>query len=136
MHLSYTKCHYQHILYSNTSRARLSCWLTRSSWTSWSTWKRWFQWQERRQRRTRTLRIKKWGVVFTRWGQTTCPTTNDTEILYKGKDAGRSFDHTGGGANFICLPDEPEFLQYTHSISQYHSYIYRAEYEISTTMVP
>ena len=103
---------------------------TRLSWTIWSTWKRWFQWKKRRQRRTRTLRTKKWGAVLTRWGWTTCPTTNNTEILYKRKVAWSSFDQTGSGANFICLPDEPEFLQYTHGISQYLSYIYGAEYEI------
>ena len=27
------------------------------------------------------------GVVFTKWGCTTCPTINDTELLYKGKAA-------------------------------------------------
>ena len=70
------------------------------------------------------------GVVFTRWGRTTCPTTNDTEILYKGKAAGSSHNEYGGGANFICLPDTPEFLSYTPGVSQYQSYIYGAEYEI------
>ena len=34
------------------------------------------------------------GVVFTRWGYTTCPITNDTEFLYKGKAAGNSWDKT------------------------------------------
>ena len=58
------------------------------------------------------------GVVFTRWGRTTCPTTNDTESLYKGKAAGSSYDQTGGGANFICLPED-------------QSYIYGAEYQNS-----
>ena len=69
------------------------------------------------------------GVVFTRWGRTTCPTTNDTELLYKGKAAGSSWDQTGGGANYICLPDEPEFLSYTPGISDAQSYIYGSEYE-------
>ena len=32
------------------------------------------------------------GVVFTRWVRTACATTNDTEILYKEKDAGRSLE--------------------------------------------
>ena len=50
------------------------------------------------------------GMVFTRWGCTTCPTTNDTEILCKGKAAGSDHLEHGGGANYICLPDESEFL--------------------------
>ena len=69
------------------------------------------------------------GVVFTRWGRTTCPTTNDTELLYKGKAASSSHDQTGGGANYICLPDEPEFLSYTPGVYGAQSYIYGVEYE-------
>ena len=69
------------------------------------------------------------GVVFTRWGRTTCPTTNDTELLYKGKAAGSHYSESGGGANYICLPDEPEFLSYTPGESNQQSYIYGAEYQ-------
>ena len=69
------------------------------------------------------------GVVFTRWGRTTCPTTNDTELLYKGKAASSSHDQTGGGANYICLPNQPEFLSYMPGVHQYQSYIYGVEYE-------
>ena len=69
------------------------------------------------------------GVVFTRWGRTTCPTTNDTEKLYQGKAAGSDHMEHGGGANYICLTDEPEFLSYTPGISDLQSYIYGAEYE-------
>ena len=58
------------------------------------------------------------GVVFTRWGCTTCPTTNDTELLYKGNVAWSSYYDYGGGANYICLPDEPEFLFYTLGVPQ------------------
>ena len=68
-------------------------------------------------------------MVFTRWGRTTCPTTNDTELLYKGKAAGSHYNNYGGGANYICLPDQPEFLSYTPGIPQYQSYIYGAEYQ-------
>ena len=69
------------------------------------------------------------GVVFTRWGRTTCPTTNGTELLYKGKAAGSHFTQSGGGANYICLPDQPEFLSYTPGVYEYQSYIYGAGYE-------
>ena len=67
------------------------------------------------------------GVVFTRWGRTTCPTTNDTEVLYKGKAAGSHFNQFGGGASYICLPNEPEFLSYTPGESDSQSYIYDNE---------
>ena len=37
------------------------------------------------------------GVVYTRWGRTTCPTTSGTQLVYAGKAAG-SFYHESGGA--------------------------------------
>ena len=39
------------------------------------------------------------------------------------------YDYYGGGANYICLPDEPEFLSYTPGASQHQSYIYGVEYQ-------
>ena len=49
---------------------------------------------------------KNGGVVFTRWGRTSCPTTAGTSVLYKGKAAGSGHHEYGGGANNICLPDQ------------------------------
>ena len=68
-------------------------------------------------------------MVFTRWVHTTSHSTNDTEVLYKGKAAGSSWDQTGDGANYICLPDEPQFLSYTPGIYHDHSYIYGAKHQ-------
>ena len=69
------------------------------------------------------------GVVFTRWGRTSCPTTEGTSYLYKGKAAGSHHSHTGGGANYICLPDQPEYLSYTPGVSDGQSNIYGVEYQ-------
>ena len=70
------------------------------------------------------------GVVFTRWGRFVCPNTTGTQLLYKGKAAGSDHLYTGGGANYICLPDEPEFLAYVSGTSNFQSFIYGAEYQI------
>ena len=51
-------------------------------------------------------------MIFTKWGRTTCPTTNDTELLYKRKAAGSGHHQYGGGANYMYLPNKPEFLSY------------------------
>ena len=72
---------------------------------------------------------KNGGVVFTRWGRFSCPNTTGTQLLYRGKAAGSHYSHTGGGANYICLPDEPEFLFYVPGTSDQQSYIYGAEYQ-------
>ena len=49
------------------------------------------------------------GVVYTRWGRTTCPSTPGTQLLYAGRVAGSYFTERGGGANYIhtCLPEQP-----------------------------
>ena len=52
------------------------------------------------------------GIVYTRWGRTTCPTTQDAEILYEGITAGSWWNTPGGGANYLCLPETPEYSDY------------------------
>ena len=52
------------------------------------------------------------GSVYTRWGRTTCPSLKGTVEVYNGYAAG-SFYHTkGGGANHLCLPRRPRYLQF------------------------
>ena len=48
------------------------------------------------------------GSIFTRWGRTTCDTTN-TELVYAGIAAGTRYTQKGGGANLLCLPDNPVY---------------------------
>ena len=49
------------------------------------------------------------GAVYTRWGRTFCPGTNGTELVYKGIVAGTYYASTGGGANYLCITEEPEY---------------------------
>ncbi len=49
------------------------------------------------------------AVVYTRWGLTTCPTTEGTALVYAGRAAASGFGDNGGGANFICIPNKPQF---------------------------
>ena len=42
------------------------------------------------------------GVVYTRWGKTSCPNVTGTELVYAGRAGGSWFAHTGGGANYLC----------------------------------
>ena len=52
------------------------------------------------------------GSVYTRWGHTSCPSVWGTAEVYNGYAAG-SFYHTkGGGANHLCLPRQPNYLEY------------------------
>ena len=68
------------------------------------------------------------GAVYVRWGRTTCPSTPGTELVYAGRAAGSHYSHSGGGANKLCLPDNPQYLSY-QSGNQGTGYLYGAEYE-------
>lgn len=58
--------------------------------------------------------------VFIRWGRAVCPNGRGTVLVYEGRVAGSQSTHQGeGGANYICLPLNPE---YNKPVTQgYHS---------------
>ena len=69
------------------------------------------------------------GVVYTRWGRTTCPSTSGTQLLYAGRAAGSFYDQSGGGANYLCLPEQPQYSTYTAGSQGGRAYLYGAEYQ-------
>ena len=69
------------------------------------------------------------GVVYTRWGRTTCPNTTGTQLLYAGRAAGSHYTEKGGGANYLCLPEQPQYSSYTAGTQVGRAYLYGAEYE-------
>ena len=68
------------------------------------------------------------GAVYVRWGRTSCPSDQGTELLYSGRAAGSKYNTQGGGANHLCMPDDPEHLQYGNGVHGY-SYLYGMEYD-------
>ena len=74
---------------------------------------------------------KKGGVVYTHWGNNNCSDTEtDTETLYAGivVGSGHYYNYYGGGANYLCLPDEgPQNLNTTYKGNQ--AYLYGTEYD-------
>ena len=75
------------------------------------------------------------GVVYTRWGRTTCPDTPGTELVYAGRAGGTKYNKQGGAANHLCLPEDPDYLQYIPGV-QGRSPIHGAEYETSYSSDP
>ena len=67
------------------------------------------------------------GAVYTRWGRTTCPTDQGTTLLYSGRSAGTPTTHKGGAANYICLPNDPDHLQYWSGVNG-QSHVVGVEY--------
>ena len=71
------------------------------------------------------------GVTYTRWGKSTCPSTPGTVMLYAGRMAGNYHTHNGGGSNFICMPEVPQYstsLRYRPGVQGYGQ-IYGTEYQ-------
>ena len=68
------------------------------------------------------------GVVYTRWGNSSCPSTAGTELVYAGRIGGTQYGHSGGGANQLCMPPDPQYSTYKPGV-QGNSYMYGAEYE-------
>ena len=68
------------------------------------------------------------GAIYTRWGKSSCPTTPGTQLVYAGQVGGTYSGQSGGGANVLCMPLDPQYSSYTPGV-QGHSYMYGAEYE-------
>ena len=65
-------------------------------------------------------------MTYIRWGNSTCPYGAD--IIYSGVVAGSSYDHQGAIVDPLCLPPDPQYLEYQYEY-QGHVYIYGAEYQ-------
>ena len=68
------------------------------------------------------------GVVYTRWGKSSCPSVSGTTLVYTGRAGGTYPSHKGGAANYLCMPDDPDYLSYTPGVQGW-SYVYGAQYE-------
>ena len=71
------------------------------------------------------------GATYIRWGRTTCPNVTGTELVYKGRAAGSHYTQKGGTRDYLCLPDEPQYLDYQTGVQGY-SPLHGAEYEVRT----
>ena len=73
------------------------------------------------------------GVTYVRWGKRSCSNVTGTELIYAGRAAGTFYDKNGGGSNYLCMPDTPQYtLSYTPG-SQIYSEIHGTEYEYPIT---
>ena len=72
---------------------------------------------------------KSGGVTYIRWGKSSCPDVAGTELLYAGRAAGSFWDKNGGGSNYLCMPQVPQYtLRYAPG-SQSYSEVFGTEYQ-------
>ena len=69
------------------------------------------------------------GVVYTRWGKSTCPSVPGTQLVYAGRAGGEWYDSSGGGANYLCMPPDPQYTLRYRSGFQNNARVYGTEYE-------
>ena len=69
------------------------------------------------------------GAVYTIYGKSTCPETEGTELVYTGLVAKASFKESGGGVDYQCLTNDPQYLEYQDGIQAPRDYITGVEYE-------
>ena len=69
------------------------------------------------------------GGLYTRWGNSTCPSVSGTKMVYAGKVGGAYFNHNGSGANYLCMPSDPQYTLPVGSGEETFGYIYGAKYD-------
>ncbi len=68
------------------------------------------------------------GVTYVRWGRKSCPYVSGTVLLYHGITAGSLWSNTGGGANYLCMPHNPQYGAYLAGVQNF-SPLYGTEYQ-------
>jgi len=48
--------------------------------------------------------------------------------VYAGRASGTWYQHKGGAANYLCTPDDPDYLRYNSGVQGYSS-MYGTEYQ-------
>ena len=74
------------------------------------------------------------GVTYTRLGSDSC--RSGAELVYKGVVAGSLHNQKGGGSNYLCLPEDPEYSTTFKSGVQGDSTLYGTEYYINAKLSP
>ena len=70
------------------------------------------------------------GVTYVRWGKSSCPNVTGTELVYDGRAGGSSYNNHGGGAEKLCLPLNPDYINGPRLTSAtLFSAIHGAEYQ-------
>ena len=72
------------------------------------------------------------GVVYVRWGSSSC--REDISRVYTGRMGGSASNNRGGAAEYLCLPENPEYSFQSRFGEQKHSVVYGTEY--SDPLVP
>ena len=68
------------------------------------------------------------GAMYVRWGKSSCPQIEGTELMYSGMAGGTRYSQEGGGANLLCMPADPQYTLAHRSGVTGHAYIFKVKY--------
>ena len=68
-------------------------------------------------------------MTYTRWGNSSCPSSTGAQLVYAGRAGGTLYTDRGGAAEKLCLPNNPDYLPGTDTFTSSESHIYGAEYQ-------
>ena len=77
--------------------------------------------------------LRSGGAIYTRWGKSICPQAEGTQIVYSGITGGTFYSNSGGGANYLCMPKDPEYnptLRYRNNLGNDRTFIQGTEYQL------
>ena len=77
--------------------------------------------------KTSGYRAGRVAVTYTRWGHNRCP--YGAQLVHSGAMAGTHYTLQGGGGNYLCLPNEPNYNILNTKSKGSVSYLYGTEYE-------
>ena len=71
------------------------------------------------------------GVIYTRWGKSSCPSTDGTQLVYTGRASGSAHTSSGGGGGeILCLPLNPDYINNPRATSaSFYSVLHGGEYD-------
>lgn len=67
-------------------------------------------------------------MSYTRWGKSTCSSTEGTELVYRGTTVGSAYNEAGS-TDYLCLHTQPEFLTIRAGQQEWRGRLYATEYE-------
>ena len=68
-------------------------------------------------------------MTYTRWGSSSCPSYTGAQLVYAGRVGGTYYSTSGGGAEKLCLPNNPDYVPGTSGLLTVKGEITHAEYE-------
>ena len=69
------------------------------------------------------------GVTYTRWGKSFCPKGAEITRVYSGRTGSSLSDNPGGAANYLCMPDDPEYTLPHRPGTQAFNLVHETKYE-------